>query len=62
MKGYAMNLVTVGDIARSLEVDRDAVAYAIRKARIEPAVRQLTCRKAFYLSRYSKGEDNHASF
>jgi len=34
-----MNFLTVSDIARSLEVDRDAVAYAIRKARIEPAGR-----------------------
>ena len=34
-----MNLMTVGDIARKLDVDRDAVAYAIRKSRIEPVGR-----------------------
>jgi len=31
-----MNFLTVSDISRILEVDRDAVAYAIRKAQIEP--------------------------
>jgi hypothetical protein len=36
-----MNLVTSGDITESLkangvEVDRDAVAYAIRKANVQP--------------------------
>ena len=34
-----MNFLTVSDIARSLDEDRDAVAYAIRKSRIEPAGR-----------------------
>ena len=34
-----MNFLTVSDIARALEADRDAVAYAIRKSRIEPAGR-----------------------
>jgi hypothetical protein len=31
-----MNFLTVGDIAKELKVDRDAVTYAIRKANIEP--------------------------
>ncbi|TKJ38953.1 MAG: hypothetical protein CEE38_04455 [Planctomycetes bacterium B3_Pla] len=34
-----MNFLTVSDIARTLDADRDAVAYAIRKSRIEPAAR-----------------------
>lgn len=32
-----MNLLTTGEIARRLDVDRDAVSYAIRKLRIKPA-------------------------
>jgi len=31
-----MNLVTTGDIAQRLKVDRDAVSYALRKGRIQP--------------------------
>ncbi len=31
-----MDFVTVGDIARKLDVDRDAVSYAIRKMKIKP--------------------------
>jgi hypothetical protein len=34
-----MNLITVGDIAKKLDIDRDAVAYAIRKENIEPVGR-----------------------
>ena len=31
-----MDILTVGDIAKELGVDRDAVGYAIRKAKVEP--------------------------
>jgi len=31
-----MNLVTTGDIAQRLKVDRDAVAYALRKGKVQP--------------------------
>ncbi|MBN2315939.1 MAG: hypothetical protein JXM79_18580 [Sedimentisphaerales bacterium] len=31
-----MDIVTVSDIANKLDIDRDAVAYAIRKAGVEP--------------------------
>jgi hypothetical protein len=31
-----MDIVTVGDIANKLNVDRDAVSYAVRKANIQP--------------------------
>jgi len=34
-----MNVLTVGDIAKELNVDRDAVTYAVRKANIEPVGR-----------------------
>jgi len=34
-----MNFVTVGDIAKKLDVDRDAVSYAIRKTKIQPVGR-----------------------
>ena len=34
-----MDFVTVGDISRRLDVDRDAVSYAIRKMKIEPVGR-----------------------
>ena len=34
-----MNVLTVGDIAKELGVDRDAVTYAVRKANIEPVGR-----------------------
>jgi len=34
-----MDIITVGDIAKELNVDRDAVTYAIRKAGIEPVGR-----------------------
>ena len=31
-----MNLLTTGEIAKLLNVDRDAVAYALRKLRVKP--------------------------
>ena len=31
-----MNFFTTGDIAKQLNQDRDAVAYALRKLRIQP--------------------------
>jgi len=31
-----MNLLTTGDIAQKLNVDRDAVSYALRKGKILP--------------------------
>lgn len=31
-----MDFVTVGDIAKELGVDRDAVSYAIRKIKVQP--------------------------
>jgi len=34
-----MDIMTVGDIAKELKVDRDAVTYAVRKANIEPVGR-----------------------
>lgn len=34
-----MDFLTTGDIAEKLNVDRDAVAYAIRKAKIQPVGR-----------------------
>ena len=32
-----MTFITTGEIARQLNVDRDAVSYAIRKLQIKPA-------------------------
>lgn len=34
-----MNLVTTGDIAQRLKVDRDAVSYALRRGKIQPVGR-----------------------
>jgi hypothetical protein len=34
-----MNFLTVGDIAKELDIDRDAASYAIRKANIQPVGR-----------------------
>ena len=34
-----MKIMTAGDIAKEIGVDRDAVTYAIRKAGIEPVGR-----------------------
>ena len=34
-----MDIVTVGDIAQKLKVDRDAVSYAIRKTNTQPVGR-----------------------
>lgn len=34
-----MDFVTVGDIAKRLGVDRDAVSYAVRKMKIKPVGR-----------------------
>lgn len=34
-----MDFVTVGDISKRLDADRDAVSYAIRKMKIEPVGR-----------------------
>jgi len=34
-----MDFVTVGDIAKRLDVDRDVVSYAIRKMKIQPVGR-----------------------
>jgi len=34
-----MDFLTIGDIAKKLDIDRDAVAYAVRKTNIEPVGR-----------------------
>jgi len=34
-----MDLMTVGDIAKKLDIDRDAVSYAIRKTNTQPVGR-----------------------
>lgn len=34
-----MNFLTVGDIAKRVDADRDAVSYALRKSRVEPVGR-----------------------
>jgi len=34
-----MDFLTTGDIAEKLNVDRDVVCYALRKARVQPAGR-----------------------
>ena len=31
-----MNFLTTGDMAKQLDVDRDAVSYALRKTKIKP--------------------------
>ena len=36
MKGIAVKLLTTGEIAKQLNVDRDKVSYALRKQAIAP--------------------------